>query len=174
MPSPIAHTAAGYALYRLLAAPRLEEETSLGRSFPRLLLIVALSMLPDLDFLPGLLLNEFDRFHNTFSNSLLLAFPVALLIAAIFSFKQKSRFLFWFGFVFLCYELHVVMDYFTVGRGVLLFWPISSERYQPAFKLFYGLHRSDGWFSIRHLWTLLSELAFVALIRFMTGFVVRK
>ena len=30
--------------------------------------------------------------------------------------------------------------------------------------LFYGLHRSDGWISIRHLWTLLTESAFALVV----------
>jgi hypothetical protein len=33
--------------------------------------------------------------------------------------------------------------------------------------LFYGVHWSQGLFSLKHLWTLVSELAFVAGIYFL-------
>ena len=56
------------------------------------------------------------------------------------------------------------MDLFTIGRGVLLFWPFSSQRFSFPLKLFYGLHWYDGWLSLRHMWTLLTELGFVVVI----------
>ncbi|NIV75262.1 MAG: hypothetical protein GWN37_10615, partial [Gammaproteobacteria bacterium] len=40
----------------------------------------------------------------------------------------------------VCYELHVLLDYLTVGRGVMLLWPLSAERFAPPIYLFYGLH----------------------------------
>ncbi len=70
----------------------------------------------------------------------------------------------WGAMILLCFELHVLMDLFTIGRGVKVLWPLSDARYSPPIKLFYGLHWSDGWLSVRHLWTLLSEAAFAAVI----------
>lgn len=120
--------------------------------------------MPDLDFAPGLLLGDFDQFHNTVSNSLLVGLLIAFLVGAIVWIKRRQRFIFWGGFALLCYEVHVIMDYFTIGRGVMLFWPFSTERFEPAVKLFYGLHRSAGWISIQHLWTLLTEIAFTLIV----------
>lgn len=166
MPSPIAHAAAGYAVYRLIPKQKVEKVTGKRGSTPLLLLALALSFLPDIDFLPGLLVGHFDQFHNTISNSLFSGLLVALLFGILLWLKERRHFMFWFTFTLLCYELHVIMDYFTLGRGVMLFWPFTAERFQPAFNLFYGLHRSDGWLSVRHLWTLLTETIFSTVILF--------
>ena len=58
------------------------------------------------------------------------------------------------------------MDYFTIGRGVMLAWPLSSERFAPPFHLFYGLRWSHGLISELHWITLLSELFFVGVLFF--------
>ena len=54
------------------------------------------------------------------------------------------------------------MDFFTSGRGIMLLWPVSEQRFKPSFSVFYGLHWSDGLFSSRHIWTVTSEIATVA------------
>lgn len=167
MPSPIAHITAGYAIYRLSSARRY-----VGKRWPRLgslpgllLLTALLSLLPDFDFVPGLLLGDFDQFHNTISNSLLVGIVVALLFASFLWLVQgRTHFAAWFSLTLLCYESHVLMDYFTIGRGVMLLWPFSTARYKPAVNLFYGLHRSSGWLTIHHLWTVFTELAFAILV----------
>ena len=38
-----------------------------------------------------------------------------------------------FALTLACYESHVVMDYFTVGRGVMALWPWTPERFSPWF-----------------------------------------
>ncbi len=168
MPSPIAHAAVGYALYRLyMAQTRPIKQSRIG-SWPRLAIIASgLSLLPDLDFVPGFFFpGAFDQFHNTFANSIFTGLGVALGVGALARLWRQKGFWFWFLFTLISYELHVLMDYFTVGRGVMLFWPFTAQRFEPPFKLFYGLHRSDGWLSIRHLWTLVTELGFVILLGF--------
>ncbi len=54
------------------------------------------------------------------------------------------------------------MDAFTIGRGVMILWPFSIDRYASPVSLFYGVHWSDGWVSVRHLWTMVTELALLA------------
>ena len=56
------------------------------------------------------------------------------------------------------------MDYFTVGRGVLAFWPFTAERFSAPVPLFYGLRWSEGWVSPRHVWTVLTEVPFAAVV----------
>ncbi len=166
MPSPIAHAAMGYAIYRLQTARKPEKRQPLVGPFPRLLIFVLVfSQLPDLDFVPGLIFpGQFDRFHNTITNSLIVGFGVAVLVGFGVWLRQRTDFWFWFTLVLLCYEVHVFMDFFTAGRGAMLFWPLTPERFEPPVKLFYGLHRSDGWLSIRHVWTLATEMAFSLLV----------
>ncbi|MBK8900828.1 MAG: metal-dependent hydrolase [Anaerolineaceae bacterium] len=163
MPSPIAHAAMGYAIYRVVASKKPEKKQPRIGRFPRLLIYtLAVSQLPDLDFVPGFLLpGEFDQFHNTITNSLIVGLGIALMIGLGARIWQRNDFWFMFMVALVCYQTHVIMDFFTVGRGVMLFWPLTPERFEPMFKLFYGLHRSDGWLSIRHIWTLVTELGFV-------------
>ncbi len=164
MPSPIAHAAVGVAVHRLYrnrAANDSDRQPSFAGS---LIFALVFSLMPDLDFVPGLLLGDLGRYHNTVSTSIFTGMAVALAVAAAAWFVRRHQVLYWASLALICYELHVIMDYFTIGRGVMLFWPLSTERFQAPAKLFYGLHRSDGLVSVRHIWTLISELLFVAIL----------
>jgi inner membrane protein len=165
MPSPLAHAAMGYAIYRLYHPHLSQKYADPQRLEPRLLLTtVGLSLLPDSDSALGILMGDFGRYHNNATHSLVVGLAVALAIGGIVWLTKHAKFVTWFTLTLICYELHVLMDYFTVGRGVMLFWPFSSLRYSSSLKLFYGLHWSDGLFSQQHLWTLVTELAFVVCI----------
>ena len=63
MPSPLAHTAAGFAVYNFLRS-REEAESKLFR------VTILFSLLPDADSLVGLVSRDFIRFHNNISHSL--------------------------------------------------------------------------------------------------------
>ena len=168
MPSPIAHSTMGYIIYRIYRSRLPQQDTSKGPPLPRLLLVTGgLSLLPDLDVIPGILVGDINRFHNNLTHSLTFGLIVALAMGGAMLLKQHAGFMRWFLIVLICYELHVIMDYFTIGRGVMILWPFSAERYEPAVKLFYGLRRSDGWFSVQHLWTLVNELGFVVVVGFI-------
>jgi len=168
MPSPISHMAMGYAIYKLYhtaSSPRPEKRHG---SLPCLLIVtVWLSLLPDLDIIPGILSGNVNHFHNNISHSLFFGLLVALGVSGLVWLRQRMQFMYWFLLVLWCYELHVIMDLFTIGRGVMIFWPFSPERYEPAVMLFYGLRRSEGLVSIHHAWTLITELGFVLLVGFM-------
>ena len=107
-------------------------------------------------------------------NSLVLGLVVALGVGSVIWLIQRSGFVFWFIIVLVCYEAHVMMDYFTIGRGVMALWPFSSIRYQSPVKLFYGLRWSDGWISVRHLWTLITEMGFVVFVGLIMHVLRRK
>lgn len=175
MPSPIAHTTMGYVIHKLYQARR--PGRSLGRlgPLPGLLVLAAgLSLLPDVDSIAGILLKDFGRYHNNGSHSLFVGLAVALAIGGLAWRIKRSGFVDWFVLVLLCYQFHIVLDFFTVGRGVMLFWPLSAARFQSPLKLFYGLHWSDGILSINHLWTLFNELAFAALAALVIHFAWQK
>ncbi|MCB8981748.1 MAG: metal-dependent hydrolase [Ardenticatenaceae bacterium] len=177
MPSPIAHFAVGYAIYKVTQKRIRPFSTAFAGIKPRRFLLPALlisSILPDLDFVPGLLSGQFDRYHNMIAHSLIFGVIVALIASAAIWLIQKTGFVSWFLLVSACYELHVIMDYFTLGRGVMMFWPFSSVRYLPPFLLFYGVHRSEGWLSIQHVWTLVTELGFVVLLNLLVHTVLKR
>jgi inner membrane protein len=107
---------------------------------------------------------DLGRYHNIWTHSLIVGLGVALAIGSLVWLVRHSGFSRWFILTLLCYELHIIMDYFTVGRGVSAFWPLSFERFVSPVPVFYGLHWSDGWSSMRHLLTLVTEVGFVALL----------
>ena len=168
MPSPISHMLIGYVIYRITRMPQQEVRLTGPLPLPRLLVItVGLSLLPDIDSIPGVLTGEFGRFHNNLTHSPFVGLIVALSFGGIVWLKEHARFLRWVLLVLLCYELHVIMDFFTFGRGVMLLWPFSPARYAPPMYLFYGLHWSEGWVSVKHIWTVVTELAFVMFVIFV-------
>lgn len=165
MPSPIAHMAAGYAIYQVYDLRRPRSCPQIWGRVPLLMLaMLGLSLLPDLDSVVGILFGDFGRFHNGWTHSLLVGLGLATVVGSLALFRQFAAPREWFLIALLCYGLHVVMDYFTIGRGAMLFWPLTLARFQAPVKAFYGLHWSDGLFSFRHVWSLLSELGFAAVI----------
>lgn len=138
----------------------------LQNALPALLLVVAaavLSLLPDLDCVVGVAAGDFGRFHNNITHSFAFGAVVSLLVAVVLvSAVGKGTGPAWFLFAFTCYGLHVVMDYFTAGRGVMALWPFMSDRFGSPVCLFKGVKWATGLWSSQHLLTILNELLFVA------------
>ena len=164
MPSPLAHSAAGYVIFRVLR-PHLPEAWRLFRRRGALVLgaLCFFSLLPDLDAVPGVLTHDLLRYHNNLTHSLFLAFPVALAADGLARWLRLPNPRWWFAAAFLGYTLHVAMDYFTLGRGIMAFWPLSAARFQPPAYAFVGLRWGDGLSSPNHWFTLLNEALFAVL-----------
>lgn len=160
MPSPIAHLTVGYAIYRYYEQRLPEDKRSVWKIPLQFFLIACLSLLPDLDIAPAIIFRDMVAYHNNFSHSLIVALPVSLVIAGIFYALYRADFWLWFVICLVSYGLHVVMDSLTMGRGVMMFWPLTQDRFASPVKLFYGLKWGFGWFSLWHLWTVLSEALF--------------
>jgi len=164
MPSPIAHLGMGYAVYRYYK-DKLPATQSRFWKFPlQMFLLTGLSMLPDLDVIPAIIFRDMKTYHNNFSHSLLFAIPVALLIAGLFHRMYRSNFWLWFLICLVSYDLHIIMDMMTAERGVMMFWPLTQNRFASPIKIFYGLQWGLGWFSIWHFWTIFTESLFVLVI----------
>jgi inner membrane protein len=160
MPSPIAHFGAGYAIYRYYRHRLPQDHRRFWKIPLQLVMIAGLSMLPDLDVIPAIIVRDMKAYHNNFSHSLLFAIPVAFFIAGIFHRIYKSNFWLWFLICLVSYDLHVIMDALTAERGVMMFWPLTETRFASPIKLFVGLHWGEGWLSIWHPWTILTESLF--------------
>lgn len=161
MPSPIAHLGAGYAIYQYYKH-RLPNAHRRFWKFPlQLMVVIGLSMLPDLDVIPAVIFNDMQAYHNNISHSLFFAIPVAFVIAGIFHRIYRSNFWLWFLICLVSYDLHVIMDAMTAERGVMMFWPVTQNRFASPLKIFYGLQWGLGWFSVWHLWTVFTESLFV-------------
>lgn len=166
MPSPIVHTTLGYVLYRFVRNRVPENFNPVYLSLPLVLVFaISVSLLPDIDSAAGVLIGDFGKYHNNATHSLLVGVLVAFVLALITRLIVKSGFWFWFVVGLAGYSLHVLMDYFTFGgRGVMLFWPISAERFEAPVKLFYGVRWSESLLNPIHINTLVTELVFVLLI----------
>jgi membrane-bound metal-dependent hydrolase YbcI (DUF457 family) len=160
MPSPIAHLSAGYAIYRYYMR-KLPQDQSYFWKFPvQMILVTGLSMLPDLDVIPAIIFRDMRAYHNNFSHSFLFAVPVAFSVAGIFHRTYQSSYWLSFLICLVSYDLHVIMDALTAERGVMLFWPITQNRFASPIKVFDGLQWGLGWISIWHLRTIFTELLF--------------
>ena len=89
-----------------------------------------------------------------------VAIPISLLVAGVFQRIYRSNFWLWFLICMISYDLHVLADAMTAGRGVMMFWPVTDVRFASPVKIFYGLQWGLGWFSLEHLWTILTESLF--------------
>lgn len=175
MPSPLAHVAAGYLIYR---AFRHAKEDTNSRKFgpiPGLLAATAaLSMLPDADVVLGVLASDIGKYHNNLANSPAFATFVSLVVATVVWLVRRSGFKRWFAITLVSYLLHILMDYLTMGRGIMLGWPFVSDRFDSPFDLFFGLHWSEGLLAGSHLITVATEVAFIAGIAIVVKFLPRK
>ncbi len=178
MPSPIAHITIGYCLYRILRSGA-EKFAFLRALQPVWLLLPAcilLSLLPDSDSALGILFGRFGHFHNQWSHSLFFwALPSVALAGAVYLIKRKPKqATAWGALCLLSCILHVLMDYACHGRGVMLFWPFTSQRFIAPVLLFYGVRWSDGIWSWRHFPTILNELIFALVILPPTLYLTRR
>jgi hypothetical protein len=170
MPSPIAHLGTGYAIYRY-CKHRLPENRGQLWKFPfQTILIMGLSLLPDLDIIAAIIFRDMKNYHNNFSHSLLLAFPVSLLVAVLVYQRYRSNFWLWFLVSLISYDLHIIMDVLTAERGVMMFWPLSQNRFVSPIRIFFGLQWGLGWFSIWHLWTIFTESVFVLVLMIVVNY----
>jgi hypothetical protein len=165
MPSPIAHLSVGYLLYRFFMKRLSFRRNNLAWFFPVLLLggFMFLSMAPDLDSVVGLLTNQMGRFHNNWTHSIVICIAISVIGAVVMNLIVRN-FTLCLAATFSCSSLHIIMDFFSYGRGVMLLWPLTDHRFKPPFYIFMGLHWSEGVWCPLHLLTLVNELLFVAIL----------
>jgi membrane-bound metal-dependent hydrolase YbcI (DUF457 family) len=174
VPSPIAHAAIGYAICEIAHRSRPRARGA-GLATPRWQLVAAvgLSLLPDVDSFLGLLTGNLGRYHNNLTHSILVGLAVAAIVGLVALLRDRRLGVYWFALALSCYGAHLLADVLTIGRGIMWLWPWSAERLLSPVPLFYGLHWSDGLWSVRHVWTLLTELGFAALLFLAVGSVSR-
>ncbi len=141
MPTSIGHTFAGAFL----------NETKMfspaNTVLKSLLVSVILANLADIDFLPGLLAGNPNRFHHGVTHSLGATLLVGLLFGFYFYSKRNQ---FWAPFAFsgLLYLSHVGLDYLTVDtsppHGVPIFWPLSGKYYLSPISVFSSVHKDSA------------------------------
>lgn len=165
MSSPIVHATAGYAVYSIFRH-RLPERIVFGipTRFIWSGIAIAISLLPDLDVIAAWTLGSMEKFHNNLTHSLLVWTLLPLFIAPVL--KTITGISFRLGFLFTlvsCY-LHVMIDFLTYGRGVMLFWPVTAQRFHAPLLLFRGVPWSDRLTSPNYLQMLLEDCLFAAIV----------
>ncbi len=149
MASPVAHSLIGLSAYVLVKHRHLD-----GRLLLAWLVLAA--NLPDLDFIPGLLLGNVDEIHHSASHSLGFAVLVALLVAVFLYLKDHGQRL---QLTLLSAGLvssHLLVDWLTRDRGapygIPLLWPLTSDRFQSPTTIFLDIRRNNffTWEIISH------------------------
>jgi len=164
MPSPVAHSLVGYCVYQLTAGATRCHHWSL------LALYLAVANVPDLDFVPGLLVGHAGRYHHGLTHSIGFAALFGLGVSALLYFYKQAAIRRNFTIFFCLYFSHVILDYLSVDGsapfGVPLFWPLSSRYYIASFALFPDIQRVSSstsmfissLFSLHNFWSVCVEL----------------
>lgn len=161
MPSPLAHAVSGYVLAQFL--PLTKPRISRRRRWEILCLYpVFVATVADLDFIPQIITGE--SFHRGLTHSLIFTLGFSLILAFIlhnrwqFSYKQLA----WITFIL--YGSHLVLDFFTEGRGIPLLYPFTENFFVSSITLFPGVHHSRGLWHYSHLIWICFELVYSVLL----------
>jgi len=163
MPSPIGHSLTGYIIYRATSDKYVTHQT-----WHTVLFYLLCANLPDLDFLPGFLVGEPNRFHHGISHSFGFSILFGLLVSLFLYGRKSEGFLRNFLIFFSLYFSHVFLDYLaddtSLPYGEPLWWPISSRYYISTISIFTDIHRasSSGLFitsliNLHNLWAVTVE-----------------
>jgi inner membrane protein len=123
---------------------------------------VFVATVADLDFIPQIITGE--SFHRGLTHSLIFTLGFSLILAFIlrkrwqFSYKQLA----WITFIL--YGSHLVLDFFTEGRGIPLLYPFTENFFVSSITLFPGVHHSRGLWHYSHLIWICFELVYSVLL----------
>lgn len=171
MATPIGHALVGYAIHRALAP------TAPARNHVALWVCILLSIAPDFDFLPGLLVNQPSRYHQGVSHSLGAALVVSMATMLCYhkatSAPASQRQ--WFVLFFLAYASHLFLDVFGPDArppyGIPLLWPLSDATFLAPVTLLPGVAHggrfsvsSRDWFGFIFQWRNVAAVAIELLL----------
>ena len=164
MPSPLAHSITGYAIFKIF---RLKNPPQLRFSRPVLVWSIIAANVADVDFIPQLLTDA--NIHRGITHSIALTVVVSL-VAFVLSYRIARHLATQVFFLTAAiYGSHLLLDFFTAGgRGMQLLWPLTPMFFQSPFPLFPAVHHSEGIFYWGHLLFIGYELVYAFLL--MKGF----
>lgn len=159
MPLPLAHSAAAATIY-------LAYSTHLSRLEPsrRIMFFLALILLansPDLDFLPGIIIDDPHRYHHGPSHSLVASFLLATLAyLALRPYFLAAKWTILASALLLTALSHPLLDLLSIDRslpyGLPVFWPFVESHQISPYPLFPDVVR-DGSSSSTFFSSLLNE-----------------
>ncbi len=129
-----------------------------------LLAAVFLANVPDLDYVPGMIIGDLNAFHQGITHSLgfVGAFWIILMVAGRLCGMNLRR---WALLSALLLVSHLVVDILTAdGRapyGIMLFWPLSEMRVHSPVTIFpmYSKAQLSNLWDLRNLSSLAQEIA---------------
>lgn len=170
MSSPIGHTFISFGLYYLFIgkAQRVFSEWRM------LLFTLIIGNLPDVDFIPGILMGNMNMFHEAYSHTVGFALMIGFLIwffGSLLKFKNSKQLGF---FSFALIFIHVFTDTFNVDSrnpvGVMLFWPIDGRYFHMQTQIFPPMdrHNLGNLFSKSNFYAVFIEII-ISLPLFLLG-----
>lgn len=160
MPSPIGHSIISLGIYYF-------SKTKINKIFlewKNLIFVLIAGNLPDIDFIPGLLKGELNKYHETYTHTLVFAVIVSFFVwVVLFFFKYKKAYKIAF-FSFVLIYAHIIFDIFNFDSrppiGVMLFWPFTEQYFYLKMPLIYPFDRQnlENLFSKDGLFALFTEI----------------
>jgi len=139
MPSPIAHSIVGlcYASNSFKAVTGVFKNNILNY-----FLIIFISVVPDLDVIPGFFVGMPSKYHHGFTHSFFVAVVFGFILSSLFYLFKKEYFLSRMVLFSALYSLHIILDLFTIdtgevnGFGMPIFFPFSFSLFRSSIVLF--------------------------------------
>jgi inner membrane protein len=162
MPSPVGHSLTGYIIYRAIAHPvGLKRWQILGLS-----LLTANAA--DLDFIPGFLAGDPNRYHHGISHSLGVAVLWAAACGLWLALAKRVAVGRTVALLFGLYSSHLVLDWLGIDTaapyGIPFWWPLSNAYHIAPFAFWLDIQRdtsSAAFFpsllSLHNLWAVSIE-----------------
>ncbi len=137
MPSPVGHILGGAAVYLAGANTGHRSRVTFAMTFVG-------SILPDFDFLPGILIGDPGAFHHGVSHSLAFALLFGALVYVFLRRYLQSEIARRVALLgTLAYVFHAVLDVVSVNqgaRGIPFIWPLSNVKFGINLNLFGHFH----------------------------------
>lgn len=178
MPLPLGHSLMGYTI---AASSRFKLSPNMWMN---IFIFALLANLPDIDYLPGFLAGFPNRYHHHEIHSLGFAALMGL-IAGLVYLRMRGKFWACFLPVFFAVSSHLLLDLLTEDfsdpRGMMLFWPLSSEFYDFSWKIFKSVDKSNqssdffiSLFTLHNLRVVLIEFAIMLPLALLVTFMQRR
>ncbi len=159
MPSPIGHL----AFWPLLRRQGLTTNRTQRRLWGLMIAVALLA--PDFDVaLAFVYQTRISQVHNGPTHSLLAALVFALPVAGLGTWLTGVRYRRALVVMLAGYLSHLLLDIFTWGRGIELFWPLTHTRIASPVPLFLGVRHSSGAPLWMHVLTAANDLMFFAVV----------
>lgn len=140
MPTPVGHSLAGLGFYFLF-----NRNYNVLRDLKGFTPFFIAALAADLDFIPGLIIGDANRYHHGITHSISASLIAAFVFSLIFKMNGdlRKRFVI-FSSLFLS---HIFLDYFSIDTslpyGVPLFWPLSERYYLSVIPVFIDIQRGN-------------------------------